>query len=319
LHVDTELETSRKGLAGLLNGRVPYTKPLDLHFRQRIDRPLNDLNTYLHKTTFLVGHRITVADIVLASVVVKVFTWAYGAVERSKVPNVVRHFETIVNHPGVKPIVGEVKYAEKAAQYVPPPKEKKESKAAQVVAAVKEKITPKPKADDYDELEVKEEPKPKNPLDLLPKSALNLEDWKRAYSNMDTRGPGGSLEWFYSKYDPKGYSLWKVNFKYPEELTQVFMSSNQIGGFFNRLEASRKYLFGSMGVLGTSNASIIEGVFIARGLDIVPVVDVAPDWESYAYERIDLNNPEKKAYFEAALAWDLEVNGKKWADGKNFK
>lgn len=117
------------------------------------------------------------------------------------------------------------------------------------------------------------------------------------------------------------------------------MSSNQIGGFFSsywaifyppdlptdhclrvdRLEASRKYLFGSLGVLGTSNNSLIEGVFIARGLDIAPVVNVAPDWESYSYERIDLNNPEQKAYFEAALAWDLEVSGKKWADGKNVR
>lgn len=85
----------------------------------------------------------------------------------------------------------------------------------------------------------------------------------------------------------------------------------------DRLEGSRKYLFGSMGVLGTNNNSIIEGVLIARGQDIKPVVDVAPDWESYSYERIDLNNPEQKAYFESALAWDLEVADKKWVDGKN--
>ena len=45
----------------------------------------------------------------------------------------------------------------------------------------------------------KEEPKAKNPLDSLPKSTFNLEDWKRAYSNLDTRGPGGSLEWFYQQ------------------------------------------------------------------------------------------------------------------------
>lgn len=163
------------------------------------------LNTFLHKTTFLVGHRITLADIVLASILVNIFGAYYGAAERSKIPNVVRHFETIVNHPAVKSVVGEVKYAEKATQYVPPPKEKKESKPAQVAAAVKEKVAPKPKAqepaddDDDEEPTVQEEPKPKNPLDLLPKSTLNLEDWKRAYSNMDTRGPGGSLEWFYSK------------------------------------------------------------------------------------------------------------------------
>lgn len=107
-----------------------------------------------------------------------------------------------------------------------------------------------------------------------------------------------------------------MDFKYNEELTQTYMSSNQIAGLFNRLEASRKYCFGSVGVLGVANGSRIAGVFIARGQDIMPVVQVAPDWESYAYTKLDLGNPEQKAFFEAALAWDLEIDGKKWADGK---
>lgn len=72
-----------------------------------------------------------------------------------------------------------------------------------------------------------------------------------------------------------------------------------------------------MGVLGENNNSVIEGALIARGQDIIPVVNVAPDYESYEYTRLDLNKPEDKAFFEAALAWDLESGGKKWADGKN--
>lgn len=120
----------------------------------------------------------------------------------------------------------------------------------------------------------------------------------------------------HNSFDPEGFSLWRVDFKYNDELTQVFMSSNQIGGFFNRLEASRKYLFGSIGVLGETNNSVLSGALIARGQDIKPVIDVAPDWESYEYKRLDLNNADDKAFFEAALAWDLESDGKKWADGK---
>ena len=227
-------------------------------------------------------------------------------------------------------------------QYAPPPKDKKEKKPEEA-AAPKPKAEKKPKEqaeDDDDDKPFVEEPKAKNPLDSLPKSSLNLEDWKRAYSNKETRGAGGALEWLYQKcvylhtlhlcyssltilrwstssFDKEGYSLWRVDFKYNEELTQTFMSSNQIGGFFNRLEASRKYLFGSVGVLGETNNSIITGALIARGQEIKPNVDCAPDWESYSYERLDLENPEHKAFFEGALAWDLEVDGKKWVDGKN--
>jgi len=136
---------------------------------------------------------------------------------------------------------------------------------------------------------------------------------------LDTRGSGGSLEWFYEKFDKEGFSIWRVDFKYNEELTQVFMSSNQIGGFFNRLEASRKYLFGSVGVLGKANDSIISGALILRGPEAKPVVEVAPDWESYEYKKLDISNADDKAYFEGAMAWDLVVDGKEWADGKNFK
>jgi len=316
---DSEINARTRILFGLLRGGIPYFKPADTTLRERLFHALDVLNKVLLSKTYLVGHRITYADIVLASVIFTVFSTIAGAAEREKIPNVVRHFNTIINQPAFKPVFGEPQLAEKAQQYVAPAKPAKEKAAP---APPKEKPVPKPKpaeVDEEDEPLVPEEPKPKNPLDLLPKSTLNLEDWKRAYSNLDTRGSGGSLEWFYDKWDPEGYSIWKVAFKYPEELTQTFMSSNLIGGFFNRLEASRKYLFGSVGVLGTSNNSIIEGVFIARGKDIKPVVEVAPDWESYSFAPINLSDPAQKVFFEGALAWDLEVDGKKWADGKNFK
>ena len=254
-----------------------------------------------------------------------------------------RHLETIVNQPKLAGHYGEIIYTEKAIQYTPPPKEKKEKeKEAQAPAPKTEKKTEKkPKAKEADDEEddlVPAEPKVKNPLDDLPKSTFNLEDWKRAYSNKETRGAGGALEWFYEKYvlnfihniskisdhaflhsfDYGGFSIWRVDFKYNEELTQIFMSSNQIGGFFNRLEASRKYLFGSVGVLGTAGTSIISGALILRGQEVKPVIEAAPDWESYAYVKLDLKGKEEdKKFFEAALAWDLEIDGKKWADGKN--
>lgn len=58
---------------------------------------------------------------------------------------------------------------------------------------------------------------------------------------------------------------------------------------------------------------------ILRGLDYVPVVSVAPDYESYECSAIDLENEEDKAHFEGSLAWDLKVGDKEWVDGKNFK
>lgn len=124
---------------------------------------------------------------------------------RPKYPNLIRHLETIVNQPKLKEIYGDINYCEKAAQFTPPAKEKKEPKAAAPVPKAEKaekKAEKKPKKEDEDDEEeplVPAEPKVKNPLDDLPKSTFNLEDWKRAYSNKDTRGAGGAIEWFYEK------------------------------------------------------------------------------------------------------------------------
>ncbi|KAL8863380.1 MAG: hypothetical protein Q9178_000061, partial [Gyalolechia marmorata] len=92
-------------------------------------------------------------------------------------------------------------------------------------------------------------------------------------------------------------------------------------GFFTRLDASRKYLFGCASVYGKANDSVIKGAFMVRGQEAHPAFDVAPDIDSYEFTKLD---PSKdKEYVEDMWAWDkpVEVDGKtyEWADGKIFK
>ncbi len=158
------------------------------------------LNEHLSTRTFFVGERITLADIFIASLIQKAVAVTVDAELRAKLPHLIRNFETVVNQPKLIEVFGKTEYAEKAIQFVPPPKEKKPAAPAPAAAPKAEK---KPKAkpvdDDEDDNLVPEEPKVKNPLDDLPKSTFNLEDWKRAYSNKETRGAGGAIEWFYEK------------------------------------------------------------------------------------------------------------------------
>ncbi|KAF7369746.1 Elongation factor 1-gamma [Mycena venus] len=311
---ETEVDVNTTQIFFLVAGMLaPYSKPIHNTFLERQTRALATLEKHISTRTFFVGERITLADIYIATMTQRACAVNLDLAARAKLPNLMRHMETIINQPKLKDVYGPTTTLEK------PPAEAKPA-AEPKPAAPKAEKKPKPKDDDEDDDNgVPEEPKVKNPLDDLPKSTFNLEDWKRAYSNKDTRGKDGSLEWFYENFDKEGFSVWRVDFKFPEELTQVFMSNNQIGGFFNRLEASRKYLFGSVGVLGAANASLISGALILRGQDAVPVVNVAPDWESYEFTKLDLSKDAEKAFFEAALAWDLEIDGKKWVDGKNFK
>ena len=96
-----------------------------------------------------------------------------------------------------------------------------------------------------------------------------------------------------------------------------------LGGFFTRLEASRKYLFGCCSVYGTANDSIIKGAFVVRGQEALPAFDVAPDVESYEFTKLDPTKEEDREFVNDQWSWDkpLVVGDKtyEWADGKVFK
>merc|ERR1712093_108705 len=107
------------------------------------------------------------------------------------------------------------------------------------------------------------------------------------------------------------------DFKRDDELTLPFMSANQCTGFHTRLEASRKYLFGSLSVYGVANASKIIGVYLIRGNDYKGVFDVAPDYESYNFPPLDYKTDRE--FIEKVWSWEGEVEGLTVADGKVFK
>lgn len=167
---------------------------------------------------------MTVADIHVATALVGVIKFVLDAEKRAQYPHLMRHFETVVNNPKLKSLFGDIEYCEKPLQYTPPAKAKKEEKPKEAPKPKAEK----PKKEEAEEEEddfIKEEPKAKNPLDDLPKSSFNLEDFKRAYSNMDTRGDNGSLKWFYEKYALPYESVVSV-------LTVVYPKVRQ-GGFLH--------------------------------------------------------------------------------------
>lgn len=265
-------------------------------------RFMGALNEHLLRKTFLVGESITLADITLVCHLLNLYTMVFDASFRGEFVNVNRWFVTCVNQPNFKSVLGEVRLCEKAQVYKKP-EVKKEA--------------PKPAAAPAESPAAEEKPKAKNPLDLLPPSSLVLDEWKRFYSNNDTRPT--ACDWFWKNFDAEGYSLWKVDYKYNNELTMTFMSSNLVGGFFQRLERARKYAFGSMVVLGTDNKNEITGFFIIRGQEIPPEVYEAADYESYDFTKMDSTDKKIQEDFNSIIAWDETIYGKKFADGKVFK
>jgi elongation factor 1-gamma len=288
-------------------GYMPFNKLFYTTAVDTIKKAMGTLDRYLQTRTFLVGDRVTLADIIVGSLFNPLYKLVLGPEHRDAFKNLNRWYRTIANQEEFKSVWGEFTWASVEAK---PPAPKKEEKP-------KKKEAPAPAA--VEEEDEAPKPKPaKSKLDLLPKSPLDLEEWKRFYSNNDTKPT--AVNWFWEHFDAEGYSIWKVDYKYNDELAKVFMSANLIGGFFNRLERARKYAFGSLCVLGEDNKNEIAGYFVIRGHEIPEEVTDAADFESYSFVKVDnLADEGFRSDFADYLAWEGAFGGKKFADAKVFK
>ena len=295
-----------------IKGVLPFNKRDNDSRFVTIEKYASVYEQRLKTHTYVATEKISLADLQGAVSWTNAFSTIFGPEQKAKYPSIVRWLNTVVASELGKEVFGDFKYADKALAYVPAKKEKKAKKAEEPKKAKKvEEAAPAPA----------EPKKPKHPLEALGKSTFILDDWKRKYSNEDTRK--GALPWFWEHYNPEEYSIWKVEYKYNDELTMTFMSNNLVGGFFNRLTASTKYMFGCLVVYGEHHNHGITGAIMIRGDDFVPAFNVAPDWESYSYAKLDPTNEEDKEYINNMWAWDkpVVVNGenREIADGKVLK
>lgn len=292
---------------GPINGYIPFNAENTVKAKQDIKKIFAALNEMIATRTFLVGQRVTLADIIAFCSVFNLYKTVLEPAFREPFGNVNRWFNTILNQPEVKSVVGDFTFCTHMAVYVAKPAA---VPAKPVVAAAAAK-----KLEDDEEMEDEyaEKPKPKNALDFLPPSKFNLDEWKRFYSNNETRPV--ALNFLWEKFDKEGFSWWRVEYKFNEQLTKLFMTANLLSGFFNRLEEARKYAFGSMCILGKDNDSRICGYFIFRGLDLPEMVRECPDFDSYSFTKVNHENLDTRKDIDHYLAWDIP----EFAEGKIFK
>ncbi|KEY66193.1 hypothetical protein S7711_07650 [Stachybotrys chartarum IBT 7711] len=299
-----------------LLGRASYNKKSVDDAQKAALKVLATVEEHLLHNTYLVGERITLADLFAAGIITRGFQFFFDKKWRQENPNTTRWYETVINQPIWTATTPKLEFLETPALTNTAPKKTEAAPAAKKEKAPK----PAPAPAAAEEEDAAAAPKPKHPLELLPRSSFPLDEWKRQFSNTETPE---ALKWFWANVPFEDYSIWRVDYKYNDELTLTFMSNNLIGGFNARLEGSRKYLFGCASVYGESNDSVIQGAFVIRGQDYLPVFDVAPDYESYSFTKLDPTKPEDKEYLEAQWLWEkpVVVNGKEYphAAGKVFK
>ncbi|XP_050538354.1 elongation factor 1-gamma [Daktulosphaira vitifoliae] len=295
---------------------------------------LTYLDKYLLTKTYLVGERISLADITVACSLFQLYQHVMNPEFRKSYINVNRWFDTIVNQPKVVKVIGKFEYCLKSAEFnqkiyselqsvsgdkKQQKKEKVPKKAQEVKkAAPKEETTPAEEPDAAD-LILAAEPKSKDPFDSLPKGSFNMDEFKRVYSNEEE---SKSIAYFWDHFDKENYSIWFGEYKYNNELQKVFMSCNLISGMFQRLDKMRKNAFASVCLFGTEGNSTISGVWVWKGHDLA--FELSNDWkvdyDVYTWKKLDANIEETKKLVSEYFAWTAKDNdGRPFNQGKIFK
>ncbi|KAL9432449.1 hypothetical protein AB3S75_027478 [Citrus x aurantiifolia] len=289
-----------------------------------LKRALAALNTHLASNTYLVGHSVTLADIIMTCNLTLGFSRILTKSFTSEFPHVERYFWTMVNIPNFRKILGEIKQAESVppVQSAKKPTQSKEPAKPKAQAEPKKesaKETAKPKVEDAGEEEAPK-PKPKNPLDLLPPSKMILDEWKRLYSNTKTNFREVAIKGFWDMYDPEGYSLWFCDYKYNDENTVSFVTLNKVGGFLQRMDLARKYAFGKMLVIGSEPPFRVKGLWLFRGQEIPQfIMDECYDMELYDWKKVDINDEAQKERVSQMIEDHEPFEGEALLDAKCFK
>ena len=215
-------------------GVSQFNKQTTERAKTDVRRTLEVLESTLASKTFLVGERVTLADVSLVCNLLSLYTTVLDAEFRKPFVNVNRWFETVVNQPQVKAVLGDVKVCEKMAQFDTKKFNelhgKSDAKKEKKPKAEVKKVEKKPKEPEVEEDDTPRDPPSKDPFAAMPKGTFVMDDWKKVYSNEDTAKV--AIPYFFENFDPTCYSVWYGEYKFPEELKMAFMSCNLITGFF---------------------------------------------------------------------------------------
>eukprot|EP00918_Siedleckia_nematoides_P004607 GHVU01010264.1.p1 GENE.GHVU01010264.1~~GHVU01010264.1.p1 ORF type:complete len:359 (+),score=84.25 GHVU01010264.1:598-1674(+) len=241
--------------------------------KKEVQMALTHFNEKLATKTFLVGERLSIADIALAAVVLTAGCSKVEAMIDTELPHLKRFLNTMKALPqwtGTKkcPGPGAGPCCKKAGG----------ATCGATAAAAPAAASAADKVDDE-----KPAPKEKNPLDSLPPSPLIMDEWKRVYSNTKDLY-GTAMPWLWEHFDKEGYCFFFMKYdKLEDECKVDFVSSNQLKGFLQVFDpAFRKYSFGVHNVVGEPGNFDIQGVWMFRGQDLPQEVK---DHRSYEYHK----------------------------------
>ena len=146
--------------------------------------------------------------------------------------------------------------------------------------------------------EPKKEIKKENPLDFLPPSKFDLDNFKKEFCENSNKKE--VMEKFWKDFDPKGYSLWLIEYQNLEsEGKKLFRMKNSKNFFLERFDDDfKRYSFGVHGVYGNNNEFKVKGLWMWRGEDIPEEIKENEYFNYLNIKKLDCKNDKDKKLVE---------------------
>ena len=314
-----EIYTSSRPLVYPIFGWMEHDKDLVNESGKELLNNLKIVDKHLEGKKYLVGDKMTLADVVLVNKIRLLFMMIYtDGLRTHQLKNLNDYFTSIMETPEAKKAYGRTLLCKQPVRaYVKPKEDKKKEEKKKEEKKKEEKKEKKEKEEDEEE---KPKKKPKNPLDELPPSKLELETFKRAFLN--NKDKEDAMNKFWEVYDPDGYSLWWMEYQnLPEEGKVLFRTSNSKGMFLQKLDNFRKYAFAAHGVYGSEGDYKIRGVWMWRGTDIPNEMKEHDNFPYMTIRKLDINKEEDKQLvndYWTKLNETDQVEGRFAADAEYF-
>ena len=98
-------------------GIMQFNKNATERAKEDVKAAMKTLNDHLLTRTFLVGERLSLADIAVACTMLSLYTQVLDPAFRKPFVNVTRWFTTVVNQPNAKAVLGQVTLCTKMAEF----------------------------------------------------------------------------------------------------------------------------------------------------------------------------------------------------------
>jgi len=320
-----EINKCNKSIIYPIFGWTDFNKENFDNDNKKIKELLNIVEKALEKNEYIVGNKMTLADIKLFSNIRYLMMLHFPEPMRKKLfSNINKWFEKIMNTPEaikaygktvlckniVKPFTGVINRNKQSDENKKENKDdnknkkgNKNNKDNKKDNKGKKNKNEENKKEPAKQEEKKEEPyvpsilelprfntKPieNNPLDALPPSKFDLEKFKPEF--IKNTNKKSAMKNFWKNYDPERYSLWYIEYNNePNECVTLFRTCVIKGGILEQLQYFKKYCFGVLGVYGADADYKIRGCLLWRGDEIPQEMKNLNCYDKMSFRKLDYN------------------------------